>query len=108
MVHCTHLCAQKFLRLPPAINKLVTEVNFDCNEEGIVLQAMEDLHVALVSVELSAPAFKRYRCDHPIWLGVNLISLTNVLKCAKDNDTCTFWAADDPLVLRLIFESKSM
>jgi proliferating cell nuclear antigen len=85
----------------------VTDANFECNEEGIVLQAMDNSHVALVSVKFSAPAFKRYRCDRPMPLGVNLTSLTKVLKCAKDDDICTLKAADEADVLNLVYEAKS-
>lgn len=96
-----------FLHLPAAIKELVTDANFECNEEGIVLQAMDNSHVALVSVKFSAPAFKRYRCDRPMPLGVNLTSLTKVLKCAKDDDICTLKAADEADVLNLVYEAKS-
>ena len=85
----------------------MTDANFECNEEGIVLQAMDNSHVALVSVKFQAPAFKRYRCDRPIPLGVNLTSLTKVLKCAKDDDICTLKAADEADVLNLVYEAKS-
>jgi DNA polymerase III sliding clamp (beta) subunit (PCNA family) len=44
---------------------------------------MDNSHVALVSVKLEASGFKKYRCDRPLPLGVNLNSLTKVLKCAK-------------------------
>jgi proliferating cell nuclear antigen len=91
----------------PAIKELVTDANFECNEEGIVLQAMDNSHVALVSVKFQAPAFKRYRCDRPIPLGVNLTSLTKVLRCAKDDDICTLKAADEADVLNLVYEAKS-
>lgn len=71
------------------------------------LQAMDNSHVALVSVKLNANGFKRYRCDRPMPLGVNLTSLTKVLKCAKDDDLCTLSAADDADVLSLTYEARS-
>jgi hypothetical protein len=37
-----------------AIKELVTDANFECNEEGINLQAMDNSHVALVAVKLDA------------------------------------------------------
>uniref|UniRef100_A0A8H7XNX0 Proliferating cell nuclear antigen PCNA N-terminal domain-containing protein n=1 Tax=Psilocybe cubensis TaxID=181762 RepID=A0A8H7XNX0_PSICU len=94
-------------KLLDAIKELVTDANFECNEEGIVLQAMDNSHVALVSVKFGAPGFKRYRCDRPMPLGVNLASLTKVLKCAKDDDICTLKAADEADVLNLVYEAKS-
>ena len=69
---------------------------------------MDNSHVALVSVKFSAAAFKRYRCDRPMPLGVNLTSLNKVLKCAKDDDICTLKAADEADVLNLVYEAKSV
>ncbi|KAJ7499465.1 proliferating cell nuclear antigen, N-terminal domain-containing protein [Mycena latifolia] len=94
-------------KLLDAIKELVTDANFECNEEGLNLQAMDNSHVALVSVHLEAAGFKRFRCDRPMPLGVNLASLTKVLKCAKDDDECTLKAADDADVLNLVYEAKS-
>ncbi|KAL0948599.1 hypothetical protein HGRIS_011157 [Hohenbuehelia grisea] len=93
-------------KLLDAIKELVTDANFDCNEEGIHLQAMDNSHVALVSAKLDAAGFKRYRCDRPMPLGVNLGSLTKVLKCAKDDDICTLKAGDESDVLNLLYEAK--
>ncbi|KAL7278384.1 hypothetical protein ACG7TL_008364 [Trametes sanguinea] len=134
-------------RLLDAVKELVSDANFDCNDEGIsrlvplvppsrvpqsipggdalsiahervptlisvlptyiTLQAMDNSHVALVAVKLNVDGFKSYRCDRPIPLGVNLGSLTKVLKCAKDDDICTLKAADDADVLTLTYEAKN-
>lgn len=66
---------------------------------------MDNSHVALVAVKLHADGFALYRCDRPIPLGVNLGSLTKVLKCAKDDDRCTLKANDDADVLSLKYEA---
>ena len=68
---------------------------------------MDNSHVALVAVNLEAAGFKKYRCDRPMPLGVNLNSLTKVLKCAKDDDICIIKASDDVDVLNLVYEAKS-
>ena len=68
---------------------------------------MDNSHVALVSVKLHSDGFALYRCDRPIPLGVNLGSLTKVLKCAKDDDRCTLKATDDGDVLSLKYEAHS-
>ncbi|KAF8123575.1 proliferating cell nuclear antigen, N-terminal domain-containing protein [Boletus edulis] len=94
-------------RLLDSIKELVTDANFECNEEGINLQAMDNSHVALVAVTLEASGFKKFRCDRPMPLGVNLNSLTKVLKCAKDDDICTIKATDDVDVLNLVYEAKN-
>lgn len=69
---------------------------------------MDNSHVALVSIELNAESFIKYRCDRPMTLGANLASLTKVIKCAKDDDTVTLRAMDEPDTLHLTYEAKSM
>ena len=40
-------------------------------------------------------------------LGMNLTSLANVLKCAKDDDICALKAADEAGPFNLVYETKS-
>lgn len=82
------------------------DCNFDCNDSGIALQAMDNSHVALVSMMLKAEAFSPYRCDRNIALGVNLASLTKVLRAAQNEDILTLKAEDAPDSLNLVFESS--
>ncbi|KAF1936212.1 proliferating cell nuclear antigen [Clathrospora elynae] len=89
-----------------AIKDLVQDCNFDCNDSGIALQAMDNSHVALVSMLLSSAAFAPYRCDRNIALGINLGSLTKVLKAAGTEDWLTIKAEDAPDVVNLVFETK--
>jgi proliferating cell nuclear antigen len=90
-----------------AIKDLVQDCNFDCNDSGIALQAMDNSHVALVSMMLKSEAFEPYRCDRNIALGINLGSLTKVLRAAGNDDTLTIKAEDAPDVVNLVFETKS-
>jgi proliferating cell nuclear antigen len=89
-----------------AISGLVQDCNFDCNDSGIALQAMDNSHVALVSMMLKAEAFSPFRCDRNISLGINLTSLTKVLRAAQSNDILTVKAEDGPDVVNLVFESS--
>lgn len=100
-----HLNATELTHRLLAIKELVTDANFECNEEGINLQAMDNSHVALVAVKLEADGFAKYRCDRAMPLGVNLTSLTKVLKCAKDDDAVTLKAKDNADVLNLLYEA---
>ena len=68
---------------------------------------MDNSHVALVSVKLDSTGFRVYRCDRPLPLGVNLVALTKVVKCAKDDDICTLKASDDGDILGLTYEARS-
>ncbi|KAI0247751.1 proliferating cell nuclear antigen, N-terminal domain-containing protein [Lactifluus subvellereus] len=105
MLEATLNEAATLKRLLDAVKELVQDANFECNESGINLQAMDNSHVALVSVKLHADGFALYRCDRPIPLGVNLGSLTKVLKCAKDDDKCTLKATEDGDILSLKYEA---
>jgi proliferating cell nuclear antigen len=89
-----------------AIKELVSECNFDCNDSGIALQAMDNSHVALVAMMLRSDGFDPYRCDRNLPLGINLTSLNKILKCARATDITTLKANDNGDVLSLVFESK--
>jgi proliferating cell nuclear antigen len=67
---------------------------------------MDNSHVALVSMMLKSETFSPYRCDRNIALGINLTSLTKVLKAAQSADILTLKAEDAPDVVNLVFESK--
>ena len=81
------------------------DCNFDCNDAGIGLQAMDNSHVALVSMLLKSEVFQPYRCDRNVALGINLGSLTKVLRAAQADDILTLKAEDAPDVVNLVFES---
>ncbi|KAF8544278.1 proliferating cell nuclear antigen [Trichophaea hybrida] len=89
-----------------AIKDLVQECNFDCNDSGIALQAMDNSHVALVAMHLKTDGFSPYRCDRNIALGINLVSLQKVLRAAQNEDLLTLKAEDSPDVLSLVFENS--
>ncbi|KAL8896989.1 MAG: hypothetical protein Q9207_007446 [Kuettlingeria erythrocarpa] len=89
-----------------AIKDLVQDCNFDCNDSGIALQAMDNSHVALVSMMLKAESFSPFRCDRNIALGINLSSLMKVLRCAQNEDILTLKADDAPDVVNLVFETS--
>lgn len=55
-----------------AIKDLLNEANFECTDDGIKVQAMDNSHVSLVSLELRSDGFEKYRCDRNLSMGVNL------------------------------------
>jgi len=66
---------------------------------------MDNSHVALVSMLLRAEGFDPYRCDRTVALGINLNSLSKVLRSAQNDDIITIKAGDAPDTLNLVFES---
>jgi proliferating cell nuclear antigen len=88
-----------------AIKELLNEASFDCSSDGITLQAMDNSHVSLVSLCMEAEGFEQYRCDRNLTMGMNLASLSKVLKCASNSDAITLKAQDDPDTVTFTFES---
>merc|ERR1711998_598936 len=94
-------------KLIEAVKDLVTEANFDCTAEGISVQAMDSSHVSLVGIMLKADGFEHYRCDKTVSLGMNLASLSKILKCAGNDDVITMKAEDEAEVITFMFESPN-
>ena len=55
-----------------AVKDLLKEGSFDCADSGIQLQAMDNSHVSLVSLNLRSDGFDKYRCDRNLMLGMNI------------------------------------
>jgi len=94
-----------FKQLIEALKDLVQEANIDCSDDEISIQAMDNSHVALVSVSLRSGGFDHFRCDRPISLGFNATNMGKILKCAGNEDVITLKAKDDGDSLELVFES---
>jgi proliferating cell nuclear antigen len=93
-------------KLIDSMKDLVTDANFDCNSEGISLQAMDTSHVSLVALQLRDSGFDHFRCDRNKSLGINTGQLTKILKCAGANDTITLKADDTGDSVACMFETK--
>lgn len=94
-------------RVIESIRDLVKNCNFDCSEEGISLQAMDESNIALVSFKLGVEGFSSYRCDRNIPLGINVESLMKVLRSGNNDDVLTLRAEDQGSNLNLIFEDAT-
>jgi len=70
-----------------AMKDLCKDVNFDCSEKGVQVQSMDSSHVALVSLMLRESAFSEFRCDRAASLGMNVDSLSKILKICGPADS---------------------
>lgn len=68
---------------------------------------MDSSHVALISLNLKCDGFEFYRCDRNITIGLNLDSLSKILKCMANNEILTLKAQDDSDVVTFVFETKN-
>jgi DNA polymerase III sliding clamp (beta) subunit (PCNA family) len=94
-------------RLIESIKDLVSEANWDCNDSGIALQAMDTSHVALVTLLLRSDGFDPYRCDRNMTLGINVGSMSKILKCAGNDDKITLSASESGDTINFLFEGST-
>lgn len=93
--------ARVLRQVAEALKEVVSEVQFECTDTGVIVQAMDSSHVSLVSLRLGSDGFQSYRCEKPMTLGVNVGHLVKILKCAGNDDTVLLAAEDGGDVLRL-------
>mmetsp|Transcript_28984 Transcript_28984/g.63812 ORF Transcript_28984/g.63812 Transcript_28984/m.63812 type:complete len:261 (+) Transcript_28984:32-814(+) len=91
-------------RVVDAIKDLCKDVNFDCDDSGLSLQAMDSAHVSLVSFQLKASAFQHFKCDRPRSLGIAVETLAKIFKICGSEDFVTMKAEDEGDVLLFTFE----
>jgi len=96
-----------FKKLLESVKELLNEATWDCSDTGIQLQAMDNSHVSLVSVNLRADGFDKFRCDRQLAMGMNLGSMSKILKCAGNDDIITMKAQDDADTVTFMFESPN-
>jgi len=90
-----------------AIKELLNEASFDCAHSGMLLQAMDNSHVSLVSLNLRKEGFDKYRCDRNLVMGMNLTSMSKIIKCASNDDIITIKAQDQADNVEFLFESPN-
>jgi len=95
-------------KLFEAMKDLFSNVNFECNNNGISCQAMDSSHVCLCSVLLRQDAFDEpYRCDRSVTLGIDCVTMSKILKCAGNDESICLRAEDTADLLTLIFEKQN-
>ena len=72
-----------------AVKDLLSTVSWNFSSSGIKFEAMDTPHVSLVSVYLAAEGFDNYRCDRSITMGMDLRTMSKILKCGDNEDTIT-------------------
>lgn len=105
MLEAKLLHASILRRIFDSIKDMVTDVNLDCDENGLRLQAMDSSHVALVALRLEDSGFVHFRCDRDRTLGLNMPSVCKVFKLCGNNDTVALQNRDESDILSFLFEN---
>ena len=78
-----------FKRIIESLKSTIDKTNFDCSDQGIAVQCMDNSHVSLVSLLIETDAFESYSCPKPITMGINLASLSKIFKTVDTDCTLT-------------------
>lgn len=90
-----------------ALTGLIDDATFDCNDEGLGLQAMDSSHVSLVAVKIPSETFEDFRCDRNLSLGLNLGNVTKIVKTANNEDVLTVKAGSSTDAVCFLIESRN-
>lgn len=103
MIEAQLATAALFKKIVDSIKDVVPEINFDCSDSGISVQAMDSSHVALTALKIPVSGFGHYRCDRSHNFGVSLTSLSKLLRSAG-NDPIFFKKEENKDILQLNFK----
>ena len=79
--------ASAFRILVEALKEILTDANFEIDETGIKMIAMDSSHTVLVHLKLTSDKFESYKCSEKRIIGINMINLFRIIKTMNNNDT---------------------
>lgn len=86
---------------------IVTEINLEIHNEGIIMQAMDMSHVSLITFFIHKDDFSVYNVDKEEVLSLSLKSLNMILKCYKESFQLSLNTNNDGF-LQVIFYSNDI
>jgi len=94
-----------------SLKDLVTDSNidisFDENEDPFIeITSMDACHVSLIKVQFNMSFFKHITVSKKTILGINIINLSKILKCAENEDELEMYSLDSSDSLDLTFINK--
>lgn len=72
------------------ISTIITEVNINCDKDGLSISAMDLAHICLVTLRIQKEDCDAYLCETPFSMGVNLEDTTKIIKRLSSNDVLSF------------------
>jgi len=79
-----------------SVKGLIKEASWNCSESGVLIEAKDSSGGVIVSLLLPSNVFKKYSCDQPLLLGMNIDTMSKILKNADVTDRTVIRAADSP------------
>ena len=69
-----------FRVLIEALKEILTDANFEFDETGIKVIAMDSSHTVLVHLKLNNDNFEHYMCKNKRVLGINMLNMFKLIK----------------------------
>ena len=82
--------ASAFRILVEALKEILTDANFEIDETGIKMIAMDSSHTVLVHLKLTSDKFESYKCVEKRIIGINMINFFKLMNLYKPKD-CLFF-----------------
>lgn len=86
---------QFFKRLFESLKDICTEVNLECDGNGIKMQSMDCSHVSLVDLNILSEFFQHYRCDKNCVIGISINFMLKILSVIKEKSTVFLYKEDN-------------
>ena len=99
--------AGTFKRSIDAISVLINEAEFIIDDKGMSLKATDPSQISMVDFYFKKEAFKEYKVEETIKIGVDLNQLSQVVSRAKTKDELFLRLEDDSNNLSLSFRGTS-
>jgi len=80
-----------FRVLTEALKEILTDANFEFDETGLKIMAMDSSHTVLVHLKLNAENFEYYYCKNKRILGINMLNLFKLIKTMGNNDALSLY-----------------
>lgn len=101
--------ATTFKQVVDALKEILMDVNFEFDETGLKILAMDTSHVVLIDAFMEAENFEKYTCNAKngkVYVGLNMFKLHAIIKTITTNDTLTlFIEEEDPNKLGICIEN---
>jgi len=81
----------------------VDQLEIKATDTGMAIQAMDQMHVALIDIFLSSSLFSSYRCDRDVQMGLSIQHFLAILKglMVEESSVVKLSCEDSPQALRI-------
>jgi len=87
--------ASAFRILIEALKEILTDANFEFDEHGLKIVAMDSSHTVLVHLRINSENLEKYFCKKKLLLGINLLNFYKLMKIMGNNDILKLYVTDE-------------